>query len=400
MTSRASRRAAFAGFGLSRVFRHAEVPLGQLAVDASMTAIEDAGLEVSQIDGLVCTPDPPFAMAHELQEGTHYVSTRYMTQELGIAPEWTGEVPGTIGNSAIEAVRAIEAGECDTILLFRALHSPKGGYGHTAEQGIGGPMQYFGPYGLFPPGLTCGMPWTKYQQKYKTGTREQMATYVIQERRNGLLFDGGYWSLHHPQELTVDEYLNARMVSSPASIFDCDLPIQGAGAFIVTTAERARDLAHPPAYVLGTAQITPPKEPVVDPFRTLEVQVEFGRDIARQLWATTGLGPKDIDVADLYDGFSMITMCWLESLGFCGEGEAFDFIQNGRIALDGELPVNPSGGNLGGGRLHGVNHLMDAVLQVMGRSGPRQVPDVDVALAAIGPASPIAGALILGSEAP
>jgi acetyl-CoA acetyltransferase len=400
--------AALSGFGQSRVFRGAEVPLGELAAEASLAAIADTGLDLSQIDGVVCTPDKPFASEGPAVDGEHFVSASCVIKALGLKPEWSADVPGTLGNSALAAIRAVESGACNYALLFRALHSPgSGSYGHTRENESGKVRlsgtgqhtsleQFRAPYGLFPPADTGALPWTRYQAKYKSGSREQMAAFVVQARRNGLMYEGGYWAQHRPVELTVEDYLNARIVSTPASIYDCDLPIQGAGAFILTTADRAKDLAQAAAYVRGIADGTATRRSVtVD--QGLEDQIADGRDIARRLWADSGIGPGDVDVADLYDGFSIMTICWLEALGFCGEGQAFDFIQDGRISHSGELPVNPSGGNLGGGRLHGVNHLMDGVLQVSGRSGKRQIPNAELAVVAVGSTWAAAG-IVLGRE--
>jgi len=407
MTTSNRHSAAFVGFGESRVFRGPDVPLGELTVEASLEAIKDAGLELSQIDGLVCTPDAPFSRGRSA-DGIEFVSTSFMKNALGIHPRWCADVPGTIANSTLAAIRAVEAGECNYALLFRALHNPGSGkYGHTEEKNSGeiemsGPdanfaiEQFRASYGLYPPADGAALPWSQYQAKYGSGSREQMAALVIQSRKNGLAYEGSYWARYKPIELSIDDYLNARMVSRPVSIFDCDIPVQGAGAFIITTAERAADLAKPAAYVHGIADGVPARRSItVD--EALEEQMEQNRDIGRRLWADARCGPADIRLANLYDGFSIMTILWMEAFGLCGEGEAFDFIQGGTIAPSGRLPINPSGGNLGGGRMHGINHLMDGMLQVAGRSGARQVNNVDLAVVALGMGW-AAGALVLGKS--
>jgi acetyl-CoA acetyltransferase len=407
MSTAKRHTAAFVGFGQSRVFRGPDVPLGALAVEASLTAIEDAGLKLSQIDGVVCTPDAPFSRG-ESADGIEFVSTNYMVKALRREPRWAADVPGTIANSTLAAIRAVESGECNYALLFRALHNPgSGAYGHTAETKSGeiqmsgtdahfAVEQFRASYGLYPPADGAALPWSQYQAKYNSGSREQMAALIIQLRKNGLNHDGGYWAKYKPFELTLDEYLNARMVSRPVSIFDCDIPVQGAGAFIITTADRARDLAQPAAYVHGIADGVPPRRSVtVD--EALEEQLADNRDIGRRLWADAGCSPADMKIANLYDGFSIMTILWMEAFGLCGEGEAFDFIQDGRIAPTGKLPINPSGGNLGGGRLHGINHLMDGMLQVAGRSGKRQIKGADLAVVAVGMGW-AAGAFVLGKD--
>jgi len=407
MSGTTRHTAAFAGFGQSRVFRGPDVPLGELAAEASLAAIADAGLDLGQIDGVVCTPDAPFSRAQSA-DGDAFVTTRYLVEALGIRPAWTADVPGTLGNSMLEAIRAVESGKSSYALLFRALHNPgSGAYGHTQEsntgevelsgnEGTSSLEQYRAPYGVYPPADAAALPWSRYRAKYGSGTREQMAAFVTQARRNGLSYEGGYWAQYKPVELTVEEYLNARMVSRPVSIFDCDIPVQGAGAFILTTAERAADLQRPAAYVHGIAgDIRTRNSVTVD--EALEEQWADNAELGRRLWADSGCMPGDMDVADLYDGFSMMTMIWLEALGLCGEGEAFDFIQDGRIAPTGALPLNTSGGNLGGGRLHGVNHLMDGMLQASGRSGNRQIEGANLAVVAVGMGW-ASGAVVLGKH--
>lgn len=407
MTMGKRHSAAFVGFGESEVYRAADVPLGDLTVNASLTAVRDAGLDLSQIDGLVCTPDAPFSRGQS-SDGTEFVSTGYMKEALGIHPRWSADVPGTIANSTLAAIRAVEAGECNYALLFRALHNPGAGkYGHTEEKNSGeiemsGPdenaaiEQFRASYGLYPPSDGAALPWSQYQAKYASGSREQMAALVTQLRRNGLTYEGSYWARYKPVELSVEDYLNARMVSRPVSIFDCDIPVQGAGAFIITTAERAADLAQPAAYVHGIADGVPARRSItVD--EALEEQMDQNRDIGNRLWADARCSPSDMKIANLYDGFSIMTILWMEAFGLCKEGEAFDFIQEGRIAPGGELPINPSGGNLGGGRMHGVNHLMDGMLQVSGRSGKRQIEGADLAVVALGMGW-AAGALVLGKD--
>ena len=386
--------AAFVGFGQSRVFRAAEVPLGELALEATRAALEDAGLRLDQVDGVVCTPDAPFSRGQSA-DGVEFVSSRHLAGALGIEPTWIEDVSGTIANSTLAAIRAVESGACSYALLFRALHNPaSGSYGHTAESRSGEIEisgtdvhqvieQFRASYGLYPPADGAALPWSQYQARYGRGSREDMAPLVVQARNNGLAYEDGYWARYKPFPLTTEDYLLARMVSRPVSIYDCDLPVQGAGAFVITTAERAADLVDRAAHVHGIADGVPARGKVsVD--ETLEEQMADNSDIGRRLWADAGCGPGDVQVADLYDGFSIQTVLWMEALGLCEEGAAFDLIRDGHTAPTGKLPINPAGGNLGGGRLHGINHLMDAVQQVTGRAGKRQIDGVDRAVAAVG----------------
>ncbi|MCD2191995.1 thiolase family protein [Actinomycetospora endophytica] len=204
-------------------------------------------------------------------------------------------------------------------------------------------------------------------------------------------------AIFRDRELTRDDYLGARMIADPLCLYDCDVPVQGCAALVLTTSERARDLVDRPAYVGAYAQQTVRRAPLAQPLYMLDDYVAAGRTTTDALWSRTGLGPSDMDVAQLYDGFSPSVYYWLEAAGFCGEGEAHAFVRDGRIARTGTLPVNTFGGSLSEGRLHGMGHLIEAVRQVSGRAGPRQVSDAHTAVALDG--SPLlrsAGVVLTG----
>ena len=191
----------------------------------------------------------------------------------------------------------------------------------------------------------------------------------------------------------MDDYFNARMITTPFCLYDCDVPCDGGTAVIVSRAEAARDLRRKPIRVeaVGTALKGRPSWDQFDDLTTMAA-----RDAGPMLWSRTDLRPSDVDVAELYDGFSFITLSWLEALGFCPKGESGRFIEGGqRIALDGELPLNTQGGQLSAGRLHGYGYLHEACVQLWGEGGDRQVPgSPEVAVAAAG-GGPLAGCLLL-----
>ena len=162
------------------------------------------------------------------------------------------------------------------------------------------------------------------------------------------------------------------MISYPLCIHDCDIPVQACAAFVLTNEERAKDLRNPPVYVRGTsAPVGAPKSLVM----SLEEFMECGAMVGQHLWRQAGVGPEDVSIANLYDGFSMLTPMWAEALGFCGEGEGFSWMN------ETSLPLNTSSGNLGSGRTHGISQMLDSVLQLMGRAGPRQVEGAELAVA-------------------
>jgi acetyl-CoA acetyltransferase len=225
-------------------------------------------------------------------------------------------------------------------------------------------------------------------------TREHMATFIVNNRHNATL---NPHSVFKDRPLTRDDYLNDRIFAEPFSYLDADMGVDGAGAVLLTTADRALDLRQQPAYIVGHASVG--VDTWNSPLRPLESIRECAGYVADSLWEATGLTPADIDQPNLYDGYSFLTYLWLEALGFCGVGEAFEFIQDGRIALDGELPLNTSGGSLGMGRLHGPPQVIESVLQLQGRAGARQVPNPRITLAQTGSTFAAAGAMILTNDA-
>ena len=200
-------------------------------------------------------------------------------------------------------------------------------------------------------------------------TREQLAQIALNARKNA----AGNPAAIYREPMTMEDYTAARMISTPFCLYDCDVPCDGATAVIVSRLDAARDLRRPPLRVeaVGSALRGRPSWDQFDDLTTMAL-----RDASKMLWERTELRPADVDVAELYDGFSFITLAWLEALGFCAQGEGGPFIEGGkRIALDGEIPTNTGGGQLSGGRLHGYGLLHEACLQLWGDGGERQVPN-------------------------
>jgi acetyl-CoA acetyltransferase len=201
-------------------------------------------------------------------------------------------------------------------------------------------------------------------------------------------------SVFYGQPITREDYLSARLIAEPLCLFDCDMYVDGSAAVIVTSAERARNLRQQPAYISGFGQTLGFAHAPIIP---LEGAMESERYLAKNLWESSGYGPQDVDQANVYDGFSPFVYWWLESLGFCKEGEAYQFVQDGRIEIGGALPLNTAGGNLGVGRMHGMGHISDAVYQLQGRAGPRQVQDCTITCAVVGMPY-LAGGLVFSKE--
>jgi acetyl-CoA acetyltransferase len=374
------RQVAVVGYGHSDVRRHAGRPLGALAVDTARAAISDAGLTPPDIDGFVTAALMPTAGAHAVVDGVSIVSANWMAEHLGAAPGYVcgfqgvGQIPGAVAL----AVNAIASGAADYVLLHRALHNPAGRYHGNPMRTAAGAQQWTAPQGFFGPLAMISLPYNEYLQRYGA-TRAATAAVVVEARRNGARIP---WSFWHGQPLTAEEYLAAPMINDPVCRYDCDIPVDGVAAFVLTSAERARDLPHPPVYVAGYASSPPPPRrlPLHWP---LDDIMRGGTETARRLWERTGLRPADVDLPQLYDGFSPFVLFWLEALGFCPQGEAHQFVLDGRIDSDraDALPVLSGGGALGNGRMHGIPQLLECYLQLSRRAGDRQRAAAAVGLA-------------------
>jgi acetyl-CoA acetyltransferase len=220
-------------------------------------------------------------------------------------------------------------------------------------------------------------------------TKQQLGWLAINSRRN---------AAHNPravyrEPMTMDDYLGARMISTPFGLYDCDVPVDGSIAFVVSAAEHASACPQPPVRIEAFGGAPGSGGWIARPDYPRMASTEA----AAAMWSRTALRPGDVDIAELYDGFTFLTFAWLEALGLCGEGEAGSFVEGAtRIALDGELPLNTYGGQLSAGRMHGYWVVHEACLQLRGEAGERQVtrrqPEVAVATNGGGP---IAGCLLL-----
>jgi acetyl-CoA acetyltransferase len=299
----------------------------------------------------------------------------------------------------VDACAAVATGLADHVLCFRTVWeaSAQGdqsrasvtmGGGGSGTYRASGFMQWTLPFGAPSAANWIGMMAQRHFHEFGT-TREQLGQIALNARRNAALNPQAIYT----DPMTLDDYLAVRMISTPLCLYDCDVPADGSTAFVVSRADAAADLRRPPVHIeaVGTAIHGRPSWDQWDDLTTMA-----SRDAAAMMWDRTDLTPADVDVAELYDGFSFITLAWLEALGFCGHGEGGPYLEGGhRIALDGELPLNTHGGQLSGGRLHGFGFLHEACLQLWGEAGERQVAgEPEVAVAASG-GGPLASSLLL-----
>jgi acetyl-CoA acetyltransferase len=388
-------RAAISGIGQSEIGRRLDRDPLALTAEACIAAIEDAGLRREDIDGIATYPGASVMGA----PGFSGAGVTEVHDMLRLNLNWFSggmEVPGQLG-SVINACAAVATGLANHVLCFRTVWESTA-QGGGSRKGIGtggggsfraaGMLQWTLPFGAASAANWIAMFAQLHFETYGT-TREQLAWIALNGRRNAALNPKAVFR----GPLTLQDYLTARTISTPFCLFDCDVPVDGSTAVVVSRRELARDLRHPPLRVeaVGSALRGRPSWDQFDDLTTMGL-----RDAAKMMWERTDLRPADVDVAECYDGFSFIALSWLEALGFCGVGEGGPFIEGGgRIALDGEIPLNTNGGQLSGGRLHGYGFLHEACVQLWGEGGERQVPgDPQVAVAAAG-GGPLGGCMLL-----
>jgi acetyl-CoA acetyltransferase len=253
-------------------------------------------------------------------------------------------------------------------------------------------FEWRAPFGAMSAANWIGVNASHYFWRYGGDRATTLAPIALTARANAARNPAAIYT----EPLTLDDYLAARMISTPFGLFDCDVPCDGAIAVIVSALDTASDRPKPPVLVEAVGTQIIDRVSWDQDTLTHEPQV-FGP--AAHLWTRTGLRPHDVDVAELYDGFTFNAVSWLEALGFCGIGEAAGFLEGGKtIALDGPLPLNTHGGQLSAGRTHGFGFLQEAMLQLRGEAAGRQVTDARVAVVTTGGGTP-GGALLLRRDA-
>jgi acetyl-CoA acetyltransferase len=373
----ASGKVAIVGYAHSKIQRRIDQPLGALALEVAHEAIADAGLTLDQIDGFTTGASFPSSGGRAVVDGEHQVTSEWLVEQMGLRPRWlcgfqgVGQVPGAM----ILATTAIATGAADYVLLHRAMYNPPGRYHENPMLEADGEAQWTAPQGYWSPIAQLALPYTEYMQRYGA-TREDMATVVVEARRNGAEIP---WSAWYQKPLSVDDYMEARMIAEPLSMLDCDLPVSGVGAFVLTSAERARDLPHKPVFVAGFAQGRERPRNGIGHW-DLDTIVEGGAEVLKNLWESSGLTLDDVDVPQLYDGFSPFIYFWLEALGYCPRGEAHRYVQDGGIRTGVGKPFLSGGGALGNGRMHGMPQTLECYLQLSRRAGDRQLERAEVGL--------------------
>ncbi|WP_231968911.1 thiolase family protein [Mycobacterium sp. E735] len=381
-------RAVISGIGQSAIGRRLGRDPLELTAEACLAAVADAGLSLADIDGLTTYPG-----SSQPGVGFSGASLRDIHDALGIQPNWVAggvESPGQLG-AVVDAMLAVAGGLADHVLCWRSIwEGTAQGAGRRKGYGSGGgrPAGMLGwqmPFGATAANLAA-LQVRARMLRYGL-TREQLASIAIAQRAHAARNPTAIYR----DPLDLDAYLGARMVSDPLCMFDCDIACDGATAFVVSRAEHVAGLDHPGVAVEA-----------LDCAHHDRFTWEGGEDITRissrwsTIWDRTDFTIADVDVASLYDGFSVFVLCWLEDFGFCPVGESGAWVADpGRISLGGQLPINTAGGQLSGGRLHGFGHLHEACLQIRGEAAARQVDGAKLAAVGVGAANSGTTAMLL-----
>ena len=385
-----SGKAAIVGIGATEFSKESGRSELQLSVEATRAALQDAGFAPGDVDGLTTfTMDTSseIALARELGLGDLRFFSRI---NYG-----GGAACATIQQAAM----AVATGVADVVVAYRGFNERSGQrFGQVqpwaAQQvntnGIDNAWTY--PLGLSTPAATVAMQARRYMHDYGV-TSADFGAVAVADRRHAATNPAAFF---YQEPITLEDHQASRMIADPLHLLDCCQESDGAVAIVVTSPERARDLPNPPVNIAAAAQGSAADQYVMTSYYRVEIGIPEMGVVAKDLWRQSGLTPADIDTAVLYDHFTPYVLMQLEELGFCGRGEACDFVRDGAIELGGRLPVNTHGGQLGEAYLHGMNGIAEGVRQVRGAS-VNQVAGAAHVLVTAGTGVPTSGLVLTSS---
>jgi acetyl-CoA acetyltransferase len=375
---------AVVGIGRTPYTRHSGRTTLAMAVDACRQALDDAGLSVSDVDGM---------LTFMANDSAHPVDVSWALGCDELA--WSNAVLGggnLVADCVATAAAVIEAGTCQAVLIYRSLN---GRSGHrfgtiTGPVAVGDEWQFSAPHGFLIPPQLFAM-WARRHQAVYGTTSEDLGQIAITQRAH---------AVNNPhaisrQPLTMEQYLAGRWINEPFRVYDCSYEVDGAVAIVITSANVAADTAQPPMWLVGSSN----SQSGAGWTGWDDMTSMYARTAGPRLWNRTGLVAQDMDVALMYDCFTYTVMATMEGYGFCSPGDVGQFFAEGRATYGGDVVVNPHGGLLSEGYLHGLNHHYEAALQLRGQAGARQVDAAKLALVTAG-GGPYGGANIYSRDRP
>ncbi|MGJ3508035.1 lipid-transfer protein [Enemella sp. A6] len=367
-----SGKAAIAGIGATEFSKNSGRSEWRLACESVLAALADAQIGVEEVDGFALftmETNPEIAVA----------------RALGI-PElkFFSRIPHGGGGACApvqQAAMAVATGVAEVVVVYRAFNERSGhrfgagpppfAYAHNTDQEY---RNWINPYGLLTPASQEAFLARRYMHEYGVTSADFGAVSVLSRKHAAV--NPHAWFYERP--ITIEDHQNSRMIADPLRLLDCCQESDGGVAMVIVSAERARDLPHPPVLIAGAAQGVGPQQISMSSYYRDDIdampEVEL---VAQQLWQQAGVGPDGMDAAILYDAFTPMVLLQLEEYGFCGRGEAKDFIADGNLEVDGRLPLNTHGGQLGEAYIHGVNGIAEGVRLLRGTSVNQPVKTLD-----------------------
>ncbi|BBY61602.1 lipid-transfer protein [Mycolicibacterium sarraceniae] len=387
-----SGRAAIAGIGATEFSKDSGRSEWRLACESVLNALADAQIDVAEVDGFALFTmenNPEIAVARALG----IPQLRFFSR----IPHGGGGACAPIQQAAL----AVSAGVADVVVVYRAFNERSGhrfgagpppfAYTANTDQEY---RNWINPYGLMTPAQQEAFLARRYMHTYGATSADFGAISVLS--RKHAANNPKAWFYRRP--ITLEEHQDSRMIADPLRLLDCCQESDGGQAIVVVSTERARDLPHPPAVITGAAQGVGPQQISMSSYYREDIEkMPEVQLVAEQLWAQSGLGPDRIDAAIIYDAFTPMVLLQLEEYGFCGRGEAKDYVAEGNLEIDGRLPINTHGGQLGEGYIHGVNGIAEGVRLIRGTSTNQPAKRVDNVLVTAGSPVPHSG-IVLSSD--
>jgi acetyl-CoA acetyltransferase len=383
-------KAAIVGIGQTEFSKDSGRSTLHMALEVILEALEDAGLQPKDIDGMVKMAANDDIFEIDILRSLDLPNLRFFSE----IPHGGGASCGTIAN----AVAAVVSGMADVVVTFRSLNErSERRFGvSSAAGGLGGWMQYYLPHGLVTPAQWVAIFAQRYLYEFGLTTEEFGRVSVLMRKHAAT----NPHAMMYGKPITLEEHQASRWIAEPLRLLDCTLDTDGACAAIVVSAEKAKALSGvgKPVYIAAAAQGTGSRTEMMTSYqRESLVHLEEAEATARELYRQAEMTPSDIKMAQIYDHFTPFVLMALEAYGFAAPGEAAKLFREGRVEMDGDLPLNTHGGHLGEGYLHGFGHIVEAVRQLRG-TAVNQVAGVTNTLVTSGTGVPTSG-LILAEEA-